>query len=318
MGGGEHPCFLPSFLPSFLENLYFFWFVSLIFFFFRCCASPRPTVGQHEEKVRYSKWRAADINRALREGRQPTPAPGSGGGGEPTESATITTEPSSASTLPVAPPAVLTEAPDAHVGHEREEAYSTPVLPAVSAAFGEGDPEASSPFEIPRSSAPAPIDASDHSQAQHPILTGPPEPPPPMTLPQRPPAVDMEQGRGRSPSIGAAPLAPSPTTRPQRSISPTHFIIPDSPPPPPPASFNVADTYPSAPPLPPLPPSAPYVQIPVPSAPPLIETSPPAELTPGQIAKTQKHCRFAISALDYEDAEQARKELRAALAILGG
>jgi len=45
---------------------------------------------------------------------------------------------------------------------------------------------------------------------------------------------------------------------------------------------------------------------------------PPAELTPGQIAKAQRHCRFAISALDYEDAEQARKELRAALAIIGG
>jgi vacuolar protein sorting-associated protein VTA1 len=46
--------------------------------------------------------------------------------------------------------------------------------------------------------------------------------------------------------------------------------------------------------------------------------SPPPELTPQLIAKAQKHCRFAISALDYEDADQARKELRAALAVLGG
>jgi len=44
---------------------------------------------------------------------------------------------------------------------------------------------------------------------------------------------------------------------------------------------------------------------------------PVTELTPTLIAKAQKHCRFAISALDYEDAEQAKKELRAALAILG-
>ncbi|KAG5647768.1 hypothetical protein DXG03_008491 [Asterophora parasitica] len=42
------------------------------------------------------------------------------------------------------------------------------------------------------------------------------------------------------------------------------------------------------------------------------------ELTPSLIAKAQKHSRFAISALDYEDAETARRELRAALAILGG
>jgi vacuolar protein sorting-associated protein VTA1 len=45
--------------------------------------------------------------------------------------------------------------------------------------------------------------------------------------------------------------------------------------------------------------------------------SPPPELTSTQIARIQKHCRFAISALDYEDAETARKELRSALAMLG-
>ena len=49
-------------------------------------------------------------------------------------------------------------------------------------------------------------------------------------------------------------------------------------------------------------------------------STPPVEfeLTPSIIAKAQKHSRFAISALDYEDAAQARKELRAALAALGG
>jgi vacuolar protein sorting-associated protein VTA1 len=49
-----------------------------------------------------------------------------------------------------------------------------------------------------------------------------------------------------------------------------------------------------------------------PSAPP----PPPLELTPEIIAKAQKRCRYAISALDYEDAETARKELREALALL--
>ncbi|KAF7347697.1 hypothetical protein MVEN_01526800 [Mycena venus] len=84
--------------------------------------------------------------------------------------------------------------------------------------------------------------------------------------------------------------------------------------------------YGSAPPLPP--------QVPTPVVPPpptfvtpstLLSPPPPpppepepVELTPTVIAKAQKHCRFAISALDYEDAEQARKELRAALAVLGG
>jgi hypothetical protein len=45
---------------------------------------------------------------------------------------------------------------------------------------------------------------------------------------------------------------------------------------------------------------------------------PPPELTPQLIGKIQRHCRFAVSSLDYDDAEQARKELRAALLLLGG
>jgi vacuolar protein sorting-associated protein VTA1 len=73
--------------------------------------------------------------------------------------------------------------------------------------------------------------------------------------------------------------------------------------------------------------SPPTTNIFVPHSPPRVVASPPApvlfaapdfELTPSIIAKAQKHCRFAISSLDYEDAEQARKELRAALALLGG
>jgi len=35
------------------------------------------------------------------------------------------------------------------------------------------------------------------------------------------------------------------------------------------------------------------------------------------IAKAQKHARWAISALNFEDAETAVRELRAALATLG-
>ncbi|KAG5652066.1 hypothetical protein H0H81_006421 [Sphagnurus paluster] len=44
----------------------------------------------------------------------------------------------------------------------------------------------------------------------------------------------------------------------------------------------------------------------------------PMELTPTLLAKVQKHSRFAISALDYEDIDTARMELRNALVILGG
>ena len=55
-----------------------------------------------------------------------------------------------------------------------------------------------------------------------------------------------------------------------------------------------------------------------PPPPPVPVQEDPVELTPGIITKAQKHCRFAISALNYDDAEQAKKELRAALTLLGG
>lgn len=35
-------------------------------------------------------------------------------------------------------------------------------------------------------------------------------------------------------------------------------------------------------------------------------------------AKAQEHCRVAMSALDFEDAEKAKTEIRAAIALLGG
>jgi vacuolar protein sorting-associated protein VTA1 len=57
---------------------------------------------------------------------------------------------------------------------------------------------------------------------------------------------------------------------------------------------------------------------PPPPPPPVPVQEDPVELTPGIITKAQKHCRFAISALNYDDAEQAKKELRAALTLLGG
>jgi vacuolar protein sorting-associated protein VTA1 len=65
-------------------------------------------------------------------------------------------------------------------------------------------------------------------------------------------------------------------------------------------------------------PSTLYPRSRAPPPPPVPIQEDPVELTPGIIAKAQKHCRFAVSALNYDDVEQAKKELRAALALLGG
>ena len=57
---------------------------------------------------------------------------------------------------------------------------------------------------------------------------------------------------------------------------------------------------------------------PPPPPPPPVAPAPPPQLTPKQIAQAQKHCRYAISALDYEDFERARQDLLDALKIIGG
>jgi vacuolar protein sorting-associated protein VTA1 len=284
------------------------------------------------EKTRYAKWRAAEISKALREGRQPTPAPASAEP-EPAETAldSVSAPPEPFTGLIDAP------APSVHFSHELEEPHSISAMPLVSTSFGEED----TPLEIPPASAPAPINASD-VQAQHIALSVSPSPPSSasMPLPHQVDAkapteaalpsialydspADMVQGQEQDylTSIDAVSMTQSPTLA-QHPSSPTHLVPQDSPPT---APYLAGGPYASAPPLPPPPsaPYTPYIQIPrqplpPPPPPPPPETSAPPELTPGLIAKTQKHCRFAISALDYEDVEQARKELRAALAILGG
>jgi vacuolar protein sorting-associated protein VTA1 len=97
-------------------------------------------------------------------------------------------------------------------------------------------------------------------------------------------APSSHRGHGHVDLYPSAPAdEPHSLPAPLRNPFPTHTYIPSAPPPlpPPPAAMDV-------------------------------------ELTNAIIAKVQKHCRFAISSLDYEDAEQARKELRTALDLLGG
>lgn len=125
----------------------------------------------------------------------------------------------------------------------------------------------------------------------------------------------------------------TPTTLPGTVDMPVSFIPPSHqtsalPPPSttPSAAFPAA-VFPSAPALPP-----PAVQSYFPPAPPAVHQAfstpvvplPPLPLAPiaqfidpAMVAKIQKHAKWAISALNYEDVDTARKELRAALALLG-
>jgi vacuolar protein sorting-associated protein VTA1 len=150
-------------------------------------------------------------------------------------------------------------------------------------------------------------------------------------------------GSGVTPGVGAPPdlqsFPPPSLNQPPSESLPQDFYTQSSPsqqnnaptnapfPPPPhhPAPYRPsppttnyeppsASTTPYHPPIPqhprPVPPSAP---IPGPAQP----RRPAYNVDPESVAKAQKHAKWAISALNFEDAETAVKELRLALQTLG-
>lgn len=128
-----------------------------------------------------------------------------------------------------------------------------------------------------------------------------------LSLPDSPPhsVVSSDPASLAGDGFGGARVPSPPKQQPGTSIPPN----------PPRFQFIPA----SAPPVPPSHPRtvvSPSIQSP---PPPAVAAAPaaPVELSHSLVSKIQKHCRFAISSLDYEDADQARKELKAALALLG-
>ncbi|KAJ7293739.1 Vta1 like-domain-containing protein [Mycena rebaudengoi] len=346
---------------------------------------PQTEVAEsNEEKIKYAKWKAADIAKAYREGRKPTPGPAGSDPGideelfrlqqasvppsftstDSTASGTVRASPPSQSHMPSAPPG----------------SGSPPRVKRTSPRMTPGDianaNQNFSPQTPPRQGTrnldvdvglnpgtwggetAGEATPGSWSTAATPGTAGTPNEP----LDGEPsPTFHMGKGKQRTSPVNHTdahtPRNDYPTTTPwthpdsSAPSLPSGFVpdphqpafAPDAhqqqwygPPQPPHGGI-----YPSAPPLPPapggihgsappLPPHIPTPVVPPPPtyiAPPTLLSPPPpppppepevVELTPTVIAKAQKHCRFAISALDYEDGEQAKRELRAALAVLGG
>ncbi|TFK30916.1 DUF605-domain-containing protein [Coprinopsis marcescibilis] len=313
------------------------------------------------EKAKYAKWKAADIAKAFREGRKPTPGP-PGAAQDPLAEELETQIPTSIS--PPKPPGRHPSPPRSPPRSPRNIPPAIPIPPSNQPRFDEGwstiatpgtELNASVTFDnqpLPDSGSPSHKRSNSGSSSQS--GSG-------RRSPKRTAWVSEEmEGRlspspvnsnnaptiSRSPTGGSRSKPPSPTPR-SRTSSPAHEKkVQFSPsvaggsessgPRSPTVSIRAnlssssADTVQPArsrsprfsPPLPPPPtlPSShtkgpiisPRYAVPPPPPPPIFE------LTAAVVTKAQKHCRFASSALDYEDAETARKELRAALALLGG
>ncbi|KAI8980751.1 Vta1 like-domain-containing protein [Trametes punicea] len=317
-----------------------------------------------EEKIKYAKWKAADISKALREGRKPTPGPAAAESPalpevdlpEPSAVPPATPPPTS-SQLPstpsppaiarsIPPPPQLTNltpnepsnhlspgphlpdglappqppqspgswstvatpgSPNFRIDDPSISATTSPMGSATRTAFVSDELEGKTDAEIDAETS-SPTSAAKSVHFSSSVVGG-------LSTPGEGPAGGAQ---GNDPFfvrvvVNSPPASPHGTV-PQ--ISPSASASPSSSPHPLP---------PHAPPARPPPPSVPAAPAPstrtfVPGQEPATATvtTRPAELTPQVVARVQKHCRYAISALDYEDADQAIKELRTALRMLGG
>lgn len=245
--------------------------------------------AQKRDKIKYSKWKAADIAKAFREGRTPIPGPA---GGLPADELD-------------APPAEVVD------GSSEERALAAELAALDSAPPPATEPEAY-PFPV-ASALPLPASPDADPDGEEP------------TTPAFPSFLNTPTALPGS----ASPSPPPPDFADDLPSPPATHQTAVLPPPASTAAAFPAAVFPSAPPIlppvvptyqaPPPPPAAPrYV---APTAPAPTPTAPPAAIDsydPIIVAKIQKHAKWAVSALNYDDYETARKELRLALAMLGG
>ncbi|KAI6047931.1 Vta1 like-domain-containing protein [Pisolithus marmoratus] len=280
-----------------------------------------------EAKLRYAQWKAADIAKALREGRRPAPGPAApkvdpelvtAEPAAPLQPPTSTMPPSSVPHPPTPPKTFREPSPSTGLYRSPKRQSPPPQLPAVDIIrandvpiYGEGrrDEETLTPGLWSTTATPG-YDLT-HEHAMESI------------------AEHDETSRRSTPISGSPPRAaavrvqPPPTSPPRRhsprsnAMLPPGFVPTDSPileygTPRAVNSGGITETLVSS--------ESPYVYpsilaaVPPPPPPPVLTH----EVSPSMVAMAQKHCRFAISSLDYEDVEQARKELITALNLLGG
>ncbi|KAI6784591.1 Vacuolar protein sorting-associated protein-like protein [Emericellopsis cladophorae] len=237
------------------------------------------------QKIKFAKWNAARILKALREGRDPNESnpkqPEQAEGGE--EEGTTGLDPNDldveelASLGTVPQPATVQDAPDA--GESLGSAGPPPHPPAPEDYFPTGPhpPQPSTPGSVVPPSVPASM---------------------PSVAPEGPVSAASSIPPGPSPHL------------------PTKLSSQFAPPPGPAFPGSSASS---------LPPSVPQQQLSTPSlpqpvpvpAPAPAPSAPPPAAHYKDLNQAQKHAKWAISALNFEDVPTAVQELRNALAALG-
>ncbi|KAK2018473.1 DUF605-domain-containing protein [Colletotrichum eremochloae] len=264
-----------------------------------------PIDEETQKKVKYAKWNAARILKAIKEGK------------DPNESNPKQEEPKEV--LPALDPndpdvRGLTSPPPKPASVEDDpetEFYKKPSAPTESvppAAPSEPVPTQSSVLDLP--SVPTANDLNPPAN-QNQGYFDPPEEFPPSPLSQK----DTKEMAASA----NAPSAPSPyaTSSAGQSFSPENAASPWQPPQIPPP--HVTKSTPSPAPKQSKPPPA-AQQPKAPAVPATHNNSWAPSSAPSDemdLSKAQKHAKWAISALNFEDVPTAVKELRNALAALG-
>ncbi|KAH8203571.1 hypothetical protein TruAng_002319 [Truncatella angustata] len=304
-----------------------------------------PLDAETEKKIKFARWNAARILRAIREGKDPNESNPKMEDEDRVDEDDPELQAIMAGQAPKA--ATVEDVPD-----EGGRGYLGPNAAAAGAGAAYSVAPVSAPTSPPQSSAPAPDQVSPIAPSApdgyFPSAPGAADDDPPLELPSAPDALQDQDPDLSIPSPpAAAPSATSPAGPSSAPFAPP--VLPDTPhdfyrptpsdlstpfqPPPPPPQ------QPSQPASQPPPPSSHYQQQQPPIQPPAHQPQhlpapiarPPAAQQYGggpptnavynaddlAQAQAQKHAKWAISALNFEDVPTAVRELKAALAALG-
>ncbi|ROT39666.1 DUF605-domain-containing protein [Sodiomyces alkalinus F11] len=266
-----------------------------------------------QKKIKYAKWNAARILKAIREGKDPNESnPKQQEAEADTDLPTLDPNDPDVRVLDGAGTSRGATAKPATVEDDPDTEFYTNKTPSAAAAYASvPTPPAKSPTQ-PSPSAPGPADLGTVPTASPGYF--------PPTVPFAPSPVS--QTAASDIHLPSVPSAPSPVSRlnsPWNQPPPPSSGAATAPPP-------TSGYYQQAPPPPPAPSQpqpqsqlTPQVHV----LPPAIQHIPvtaPADAfstVEGDIPGATKHARFAISALNFEDVPTAIKELRAALTALG-
>ncbi|KAG9074182.1 hypothetical protein FS749_014284, partial [Ceratobasidium sp. UAMH 11750] len=248
--------------------------------------------------------------------------------GTPTGSPAPTSDDSPATTPTSGPTLTVSEQPTALVLPPRRVHFSGSTvggLSSVASSEASSSPPSSpghtptelSPTHMPlQITGPPPTTSPTHSRHYEPTPRAPPAilPPPDMSPDSILPPLSTALVRPQSYQISRAATGPS-VAYPTASAPP--YPEPTYAPPPPHVHHHHHHSFSGSQSLVHVP-QASYSY--VPATPRVANASPPLPSTiSGQATqRAQKHAKFAISALDYDDLETARKELLSALAIVNG